>query len=264
MIIETKHHIQILEPLNPIKTLVFINGFGTEQDIWSEVIKPFKENYKIILFENIGSSKSDLNYFSPNKYDSLNAYSKDLNIISKKLNLENSILVGHSVGGMIGLLSTIQNPNYYSKLVMIGSSPRYLNDSDYYGGFEKKELENLFESMRANYFAWASGFAQITMNTPENPKLSEYFAASLKSIQADVAISVAKTIFYSDHRNDLAKVKIPTLILKTREDIAVPPQVSDYMQSKITGSRKIEVNAKGHFPHLSSPIEVIHAIESFL
>lgn len=264
MSIQEKHSITILEPSNPIGTMIFANGFGTDQTIWTEVANHFKDKYKIVLFENMGSSKSDLNYYSPNKYDSLYIYSRDLIEICKKLNLKDSILIGHSVGGMIGLLATVKDRSLFSRLVMIGSSPRYLNDIDYIGGFERKDLEGLFEAMRNNYFAWASGFAQVAMNTPDKPQLSEYFAKSLGAIQPDIAVSVAKTIFYSDHRNDLDLVKIPTLILKTSEDIAVPSEVPDYMNKKIQGSKKIQINAKGHFPHLSSPKEIITAIDDYL
>lgn len=259
-----KHNINIIESNNPVGTMIFANGFGTDQSIWEEVSNYFKEKYRIILFENMGSSKSDLNYYSPNKYDSLYMYSRDLLEISKKLNLKDSILVGHSVGGMIGLLATLKETTFFSKLIMIGSSPRYLNDTDYIGGFGEKDLEDLFESMRNNYFAWASGFAQVAMNTPDNPHLAEYFAKSLGDIQPDIAVSVAKTIFYSDHRKELPLVKIPTLIVKTTDDIAVPPQVPDYMNEKILGSKKVQVTAKGHFPHLSSPREIIGAIDNYL
>lgn len=264
MDIQSKHNINIIEPTNPIGTIVFANGFGTDQTIWNDVVTHFKDRYKIVLFENMGSSKSDLNYYSPNKYDSLYMYSRDLIEICKKLHLKNSILVGHSVGGMIGLLAAVKDPSLFSRLIMIGSSPRYLNDTNYIGGFDTKDLEGLFESMRNNYFAWVSGFAQAAMNTPDKPQLSEYFAKSLGAIQPDIAVSVARTIFYSDHRNDLPKVKIPTLIMKTKEDIAVPSEVPDYMSEKIAGSKKVQINAKGHFPHLSSPTEIIAVLEDYL
>ena len=65
---------------------------------------------------------------------------------------------------MIGMLASIQKPEYFERLIMIGPSPCYLNDPpDYMGGFEKVDLEGLLDMMDMNYIGWANNFAQVVM-----------------------------------------------------------------------------------------------------
>ncbi|MCX7998223.1 MAG: alpha/beta hydrolase [Leptospiraceae bacterium] len=260
-----KHNVHILDAKDSSKgTIIFANGFGTNQTYWNPISEYFQKNYKIIHFENIGANGVGMEHYSPHKYDTLNAYAKDLVQICHFLNVTNAILVTHSVSGMIGLLASNMDNNLFSKLIFLGASPRYLNDEGYVGGFSEQDLEGIFEAMRANYFAWASGFAPLAVNCPENPKLGEYFANTLQLIQPDVAISVAKTIFYCDHRKDLPYFQKPCLILKTKEDIAVPPEVPEYLHKNLKYSQLLEINAKGHHPHLTAPDEVIKALEAYL
>lgn len=262
-----KHHVKIIESSNyPKATIVFGNGFGTNQTYWNPISEYFQKNYKIVHFENIGANGVGLEYYSPNKYDSLRAYAKDLVQIYHHLNLKDTIFVGHSVSCMIGVLASNLDNSLFSKFIFLGASPRYLNDEStgYIGGFNEQDLEGIFEAMRNNYFSWVSGFAPLAVNCPENPKLGEYFANTLSMIRPDVAISVAKTIFYCDHREDLKHFQKPCLILKTKEDIAVPPQVSEYLHKQIPSSQLLEINAKGHHPHLTASGEVIRAMEAYL
>lgn len=262
-----KHNVKIIETSNsPKGTLVFGNGFGTNQTYWNPISEHFQNDYKIVHFENIGANGVGLDYYSPNKYDSLRAYAKDLVQLAHHLNLRDAIFVTHSVSGMIGVLASNLDNSLFSKFIFLGASPRYLNEEStgYIGGFSEQDLEGVFEAMRNNYFSWASGFAPLAVNCPENPALGEYFANTLSLIRPDVAISVAKTIFYCDHREDLKYFHKPCLIIKTKEDIAVPPQVPEYLHKNLELSQMIEIDAKGHHPHLTAPKEVIRAMETYL
>lgn len=259
-----KHNIVVIDTPNPKGTIMFANGFGTNQTFWNQVAPEFQKEYRIIHFENIGANGVGMEYYSPHKYENLKVYAQDLVQICNSLNIKDAILVTHSVSGMIGLLTSNMDTSLFSKLIFLGASPRYLNDENYFGGFTEQDLEGIFEAMRQNYFAWASGFAPLAVNCPENPKLGEYFASTLQLIQPDVAISVAKTIFYCDHREDLKYFQKPCLIIKTKEDIAVPPQVTEYLHKNLKFSKVLELDAKGHHPHLTAPGEIVKAIKSYL
>ena len=52
--------------------------------------------------------------------------------------LRDVIFVGHSVSAMIGVLAAIREPERFAKLVLIGPSPRYIDDGDYVGGFGRE------------------------------------------------------------------------------------------------------------------------------
>lgn len=246
------------------QTIIFAHGFGSDQTAWRHQVAAFAKSYQIVLFDHVGAGNSDLSAYSPHRYSSLYSYAEDLLDLCAELKLQNSILVGHSVSGMISLLAALVDPNYFSKLVFIGASPRYLNDQSYYGGFEQSDLDQLYKAMSTNYYAWAVGFAPMMMATQDQPELAQEFAKTLSAIRPDIAQAVARVIFQSDHRLELTRLNVPTVILQASDDIAVPPQVGQYMADKIPKSTLVNIPARGHLPHISAPDIVTQAIAQCL
>lgn len=260
--INQRNNVQILG--NGEKTIIFAHGFGSDQTAWRQQVAAFSANYKIVLFDHVGAGKSDFSAYSPLRYSSLYSYAEDLLDLCAELKLTNSILVGHSVSGMISLLAALVEPNCFSKLLFIDASPRYLNDEGYYGGFEQSDLDQLYKAMSTNYYAWAVGFAPMAMATKDKPELAQEFAHTLSAIRPDIAQAVARVIFQSDHRLELPRLTVPTFILQANNDIAVPPEVGQYMASKIPKSTLINIDAQGHLPHISAPDVVNKAIAKCL
>ncbi|MGN6477491.1 MAG: alpha/beta fold hydrolase [Flavipsychrobacter sp.] len=259
-----KNNVTVLNGDTGKRTIVFAHGFGTNQTAWQKVALAFSDDYRLILYDNVGAGNSEPAAFSPNKYDSLHSYADDLLDICTELQIKDAIMVGHSVSGMISLLAAIKNPTNFSKMVLIGASPRYLDDVGYIGGFTQQALDDLYDAMANNYYAWVSGFAPAAMANADRPQLAASFAQSLSAIRPDIAQSVARVIFQSDHRNDLPKLQIDTLLLQTQQDIAVPMEVAEYLNTHIKNSKLKVVNAEGHFPHMSAPDEIITAIKEFI
>lgn len=262
--IAQKNYVTVTGNIGSPKTMIFAHGFGTDQTVWKLVAEPFLKEYRVILFDHVGCGQSDPAAFSPNKYEDPDAYAADLIAICDALIVKNAVLVGHSIGGMIGILAAIRKPEYFSKLVLIGASPKYLNEPGYVGGFERDTLDQLFEEMRNNYYAWASGFAALAMGNPEQPHLARQFAESLKNLRPDIALTVLRVFMESDIRSELAKLDVLTLIIQSREDVAVPTGVGRYLNQHIRNSRLAEIQAAGHLPHMSAASEVIAEIQKFL
>ncbi len=259
-----KNNVTVFNNDSTKQTIVFAHGFGTDQTAWKTVADAFADNYRLILYDNVGAGKADPSAFSPNKYDTLHSYADDLLDICNDLQVKDAIMVGHSVSGMISLLAAIKNTGHFSKMVLVGASPRYLNDTGYVGGFTQEALKGLFDAMANNYYAWVSGFAPAAMANEDRPQLAESFAQSLSAIRPDIAQSVARVIFQSDHRNDVPKLNIDTLLLQTKQDIAVPMEVAEYLHQNIKKSTLKVVDAEGHFPHISAPNEIITAIKEYI
>lgn len=261
-----KNNIHVCGNQDAVQTIIFGHGFGSDQTAFAPMVKAFEQDYKIVLFDNVGGGKADIEAFNPVRYGNMQGYVTDLSDIIKSLQLSHVIYVGHSVNGMIGLLTAIKFPECFDKLVLLGSSPRYLNDpaSGYIGGFDMEALNGLYNAMSTNYYAWASGFSALVMRNADRPHLAEAFAASLLEIRPDIALSVAKAIFEMDHREDLGKCRVPSLVIQTSDDVAVPLVVGDYLAQHIPGSKKVNVAATGHFPHVVAPQEVISAIRNFI
>ncbi len=246
------------------QTIIFAHGFGSDQTAWRHQVAAFAPHCRIILVDHVGAGKSDFNAYSPHRYSSLYSYAEDLLDLCAELKLTKCTLVGHSVSGMISLLAALVEPDRFKQLIFIGASPRYLNDRNYIGGFERSDLDALYAAMSSNYYSWASGFAPLIMGNPDRPELSAEFARTLTAIRPDIAQAVAKVIFESDHRQELPRLQVPTLILQPSNDPAVPPEVGRYMADKISHSEFMLIESEGHLPHMSAPDLVTKAISAWI
>lgn len=247
------------------KTIIFAHGFGCDQSMWRYIVPFFEEDYRVVLFDYVGSGNSDLTAYDFEKYSTLHGYVQDILDVIEALDLKEVIFIGHSVSSMMGMLATIERPDYFEKLIMVGPSPRYLNEGDnYQGGFEKRDVEDLLAMMEMNFVGWATFMAPLAMNNPEVPELSSELEKSFNSSNPLITRQFAETTFFSDHRADLVKATVPTLILQCSDDSIVPIVVGEYLHHHMKNSTFRLMEAKGHYPHISHPKETVSRISEFL
>ena len=244
--------------------LIFAHGFGCDQNMWRFVTPAFENNFKIILFDYVGAGKSDRSAYNKERYASLNGYAQDVLEICAALNIRNSIFVGHSVSSMIGLLAALEQPNHFEKLIMVGPSPCYINDDGYFGGFDRKDIEGLLETMDKNYIGWSNFLAPNIMGNKDRPELGAELTESFCSTDPVIARQFAEATFFSDNRQDLMKLRTPSLILQCSDDIIAPLEVGDYLAKNLDNSTLRVMKATGHCPHMSAPAETIDLIEEYL
>jgi sigma-B regulation protein RsbQ len=244
--------------------MLFAHGFGCDQNMWRFVAPAFEDRYRIVLFDHVGSGKSDLRAYSRAKYSTLEGYAGDVLEICRELELERVVFVGHSVSAMIGVLAAAKEPERFASLVLIGPSPCYLNVGEYRGGFSREDLEGLFEFMDANYLGWSSALAPKIMGNAERPELGEELVNSFCRTDPAIARHFARVTFLSDNRADLEKVKVPSLVLQCSQDIIAATEVGEYVHRHLQGSRLVVMRATGHCPNLSAPQETIDAMKAFL
>lgn len=246
------------------QSMIFAHGFGCDQNMWRFITPAFSDNYKIILFDYVGAGKSDLSAYSSKRYSTLDGYAQDVIDVLHALGEKNVIFVGHSVSSMIGLLAGVKEPQLFSKMIFVGPSPRYINEPGYKGGFNKEDLDSLFETMDSNYLGWAQSIAPAIMGRPDAPEYGEELTNSFCATNPDIAREFAKVTFYSDNRKDLHKLKVPVLSLQCSNDIIAPVEVGKYLDEHIPDHTLYMMEASGHCPHISAPEETIQAMKEFL
>lgn len=244
--------------------MLFAHGFGCDQHMWRYITPAFEKEYKIVLFDYVGCGKSDIKAYNAERYSSLQGYTQDLLEICNELHLEDVIFVGHSVSCMVGLLAAIKEPSVFSQLIMIGPSPCYINDAAYVGGFQKEDIEGLLETMEKNYIGWANFLAPAIMGNADRPELGTELTESFCSTDPVIARKFAEVTFFSDNRNDLAKLEVPSLILQCTDDIIAPVEVGTFLHDKVPNSTLEILQATGHCPHMSAPEETVQTIKEYL
>ncbi|KHN07666.1 Sigma factor sigB regulation protein rsbQ [Glycine soja] len=180
------------------KYLFLAHGFGTDQSAWQRVLPYFTRNYSVILYDLVCAGS-----VNPDHFD---------------------------------YRPSIRRPDLFSKLILIGASPRFLNDKDYHGGFEQGEIEQVFSAMEANYEAWVNGFAPLSVGAAAVRE----FSRTLFNMRPDISLFVSRTVFHSDLRGILGLVNVPCCIMQTARDMSVPASVATYMRDHIAGKSTIQ------------------------
>jgi sigma-B regulation protein RsbQ len=244
--------------------MMFAHGFGCDQHMWSRVWPAFEDRYRVVLFDHVGAGDSDASAFDEHRYASLSGYADDVLAICEELDLEDVVFVGHSVSAMIGVLAAAERPERFARLVLIGPSPRYIDDGEYVGGFTHEDIEGLLESLESNYLGWSSAMAPVIMGNEERPGLGEELTNSFCRTDPAIAAHFARTTFLSDNRADLGRVTTPSLVLQCADDVIAPQPVGEYVNAHLADSRLVQLAATGHCPNVSAPEETVAAIQAYL
>ena len=248
------------------RPMMFAHGFGCDQNMWRSVAPSFAADFKVILFDQIGAGRSDLSAYDPEKYATLEGYADDVVQLAEELGVRDGVFVGHSVSAMIGLLAIKKAPHLFSDLVMVGPSPRYINDAaeDYIGGFDEQQIHELLEFLDSNHMGWSETMAPVIMGNADRPELAEELSNSFCRTDPEIAKRFARATFLSDNRRDLAGFSTRSLILQCADDVIAPQSVGEYVHKALPNSQLVLMEATGHCPNLSAPAETIAAIKAFL
>ncbi len=260
--IETRNNIRTFGSGSP--TLLFSHGFGCDQSMWEPVANRLADSFRIVLFDHVGAGRSDLSAYDKAKYASLDGYARDVVEVARSIDTPDLVFVGHSVSAMIGALAAIEAPDLFKQLIMVGPSPRYIDDGDYTGGFDQQQIEELLEFLDNNHLGWSAAMGPAIMGNPDRPELGERLTNSFCSTDPDIARDFARATFFSDNRADLSAVPVPTLVLQCSEDIIAPVEVGKYVAENVPDSSFVQLRATGHCPNLSAPDEVAQAIRHYV
>jgi len=245
--------------------VVFLHGFGCSQEMWRLVAPLFEDDHQVVLLDQVGSGHSDLTAYDRGKYDSLHGYADDLLEVLEALDLHDAVVVGHSVSAMIAVLAATRDSSRFGALVLVGPSPRYVDDDDgYQGGFDQAGIDSLLDSLDSNYLGWSAAVAPMLMGNPSRPELGEELTDSFCRYDPAIAQHFARVTFLSDNRRDLARVTLPTLVVQSSDDVISPTVVGKYVHAAIPGSEFVLMSSTGHCPNLSDPVQLTTAIKNFL
>ena len=262
MDIRARHNVTV-SGSGPV-TMMFAHGFGCDQNMWRLLAPAYGERYRTVLYDLVGSGRSDLDAYDRSKYGTLEGHADDVLAIIDALGTGPVVFVGHSVSAMIGVLAGNKQPDRFSGHVMVGPSPCYINDGDYHGGFSRADIDGLLDTLESNYLGWSSTMAPAIMGAPEQPELGVELTNSFCRTDPEIAKHFARVTFLSDHRAELPRVSVPSLIVQCSDDIIAPRAVGEYMQRMMPRSMMRVVENVGHCPHLSAPSASSAAIDEFL
>lgn len=247
------------------QVMLMAHGFGCNQLMWRFLTPELSCHYKIVLFDYVGSGGSNLAAYSRQKYSDLEGYAQDIIDICTRLDLQNVVLVGHSVSSVISLIAAQHIPQRIHSLVMVCPSPCFLNHPpDYLGGFNREDLTELIDLMDKNYIGWAQYLAPLVAGNLDKDFVSNELAESFCSTNPITAKNFAKATFFSDYRSLLPLNNHPVLLLQSQTDALASLFIGDYMHKHTPKSVLQVVEAKGHCLHMTHPQQVAGYIQHFM
>lgn len=250
--------------------LVILHGLYGSSDNWMSIGRELSKNYRVILVDQRNHGRSP--HSSSHSYYDL---AEDLLELFNHLNLQQSILIGHSMGGKTAMLFTALNPVMISKLVVADILP-----------FSSASNMN-FDQLKMH----RSILSSLLMLHPENATSREELDKALSISITDSAVRqflmkslkrndrgtfswVINVQSLSDNISELmdsvlpfdgfSKVDVPTLFIKGER--------SNYMHSKgmqdlkdfFTNYSVVEVANAGHWLHAENPSAFLNFLVSFL
>ena len=246
-----------------VRTVVFLQGLGSEHQLWQLIIPVFEEHYGVILLDLPDRGVPNNDACCGPWPGPLDSYADDLLGTMRELALQNAVFVGHSAGALVGMLAAVREPQRFAQMVLISPAPRFLNGAGHAGGCQQSDLNELLAAVEGNCYGW-SGQALGLTDQSERPELVLALTNSFVRTNPEIARHFARAAFLSDARAELAFLAIPTLILQSAHDGVAPLAVGHYINEQLANSRLVVVETQDHCPHLGAHQGTLAALHSFL
>ncbi len=231
---------------------VLAHGLGTDQSVWHRLRASLEPHFLVVSFDLAGAGPWLPPDFDPAAYQDLGVFADDLLDLLDEIGLSACPwYLGHSVSGAVGLLAAAADPQRFGHLFLLNASARYLNDTDYVGGFLPADLEGLYAAMRHNYEGWVAGFSQWVVDA-RMPEAVAEFSQGFLAMRPDITVAMARVIFESDIRQVVPHVSTPVTLIHNRDDPAVPPEAAQWLQRHLPLAELDWIDAVGHLPHLTA------------
>ena len=147
--------------------MLFAHGFGCDQNMWRFVAPAFEDDYRIVLFDHVGAGGSDLAAYDPAAYAILDGYADDVLEICRGARPDRRRLrraLGQRDDRRAG--RDRASPGVFGALVLVGPSPRYIDDDGYVGGFSAPTSRSCSSRSTSNYLGWSSAMAPVDHGQP--------------------------------------------------------------------------------------------------
>jgi sigma-B regulation protein RsbQ len=247
--------------------IVLGHGFGADQTSWDAQLPGLlRPGTRVLRYDLAGATAHTQARFHPERHRNLFGFAEDLVMLTQELGVSQAVYVGHSLGGMVGMLAANAVPGLFSRVIAIGASARYVDDPDqgYLGGLSRAGAEGLLAAMGADYVAWANGFARSVVGARGADFGASEFTDCLLALRPDIALGMLRATLLSDHREDVRRLATPLYLIAARSDPVVPVPASQWLAAEGRARRLLWIDAHGHFPHMTAPEPVAAALRECL
>lgn len=239
--------------------LVLIHGVGLDSTMWAGQLVSLCENYQVICYDMLGHGNSKM----PEDNVTLKDYALQLKQLLDQLQIKKISLVGFSMGGLVARAFALHYPEYLSTLVIMNSV------------FNRTDAQRNAISQRVSEVAKLGPAANI------EGALARWFSVEYRAASAAQVQHIYQKVIANDHRgylltyqlfasqdrymaDQLAKIKVPTLVLTGEFDSGSTPQMAEALAECIPGARALVLKDQRHMMPMESPKLVNTVLNDFL
>jgi pimeloyl-ACP methyl ester carboxylesterase len=239
--------------------IVFLHPWSTNGYIWYYQVFPFARTNQVIVIDHRGHGRSD----KPANGYSIQEHASDVRAVLDAVGVLKAILVGNSIGGMIAMQFTLDNPDRVIGQLILSSGTAL-------GEGMPKEAADAFKKDYEGTFGALMEGAASAKTKRERPEILEVMRAHF-SVQSnfpkhvfDSAMADPNGVFGWNIKSRLSSIKTPTLVVAGEEDQATPVAANKYLADNIPGAKLIVVKDAGHFCQLEKPLEFSAMLKEFV
>lgn len=249
--------------------IIFLHGFGGSSYCWRYIYKKFAQKYKTILFDlkgfGLSEKPNDNKYSVRNQADIINSFIQ--------INCSNNIiiLIGHSFGGAIALMTYISSniKKNIKKLILIDSGGYNQNIPWYLSALNIPILNKLALSLFPSRF-WVNTILRMCYydSNKINKDMIETYSSYLRLRGAHLALIKTAAQLIPDDIGEITskfnKINIPVLLIWGKQDNVIPLYVGHKMHKNIPNSKLVIIAECGHNSIEEKPMDVIREVSEFL
>lgn len=254
------------------QTVILVHGLASNAGFWRYNIPELSKYFRVIAVDLPGygkSQKGDYPY-------SISFYAEQLKNLIKELNLQNVVLVGHSMGGQIGIKFAIKYPSVLSKLVL--ASPAGFEEFQRGEGDWLRSVmtmtavkstteEGIRRNLSNNFFNWNDTWEWMVEERVRMRKAKDFDEFAYTVVKCVNGMLDEPTF------DKLNLIKAPTLVVYGKYDGLIPnpylnpgstAEVFENGVKQIDNSKLVEFDDTGHMIQIEKAVEFNHAVINFL
>lgn len=244
------------------QTLVFVHGDDSNSVVWKCQQNYFAKYYNTLAIDMRGFGRSS----KPAGPYGIDVHVSDLAFLFNQLGIQQMILVGWSMGGLVVQLYTLTYPDQVLKLVLVDTAPSVVQRPNFpYGRSDLEEAEIIY-TIKNDFEKYAVKGAEacVPETCPVGKVVRRKIYELIKETGQETALKTTVDIIPFNFVDQIQNITCPTLIFVGALDGAISPNCSFFMRENIPNSHLIEFPYAGHSPFLTYTKEFNQYLLSFL
>ncbi|MEP7286182.1 MAG: alpha/beta hydrolase [Chloroflexota bacterium] len=242
--------------------LVMVHAGIADSRMWDDQFPEFAKQYRTIRYDQRGYGNSE-------PVDSEYSFREDLAALLKFLNVEQTYLIGCSMGGGTCMDFTLEHPEMVGALIMVGSGPSGLNLDvpepalvpEIMKASDAKDWEKLLE-LETQLFFDGEG---RTPDQVDQQVRQRAVAMNRQAIAHEAkGLGKPKPSIKPSAAERLGDLHLPVLAIYGDRDEAYAHMVADYMEQHIAGAQKVMIPNTAHLPNMEQPAAFNGIVLDFL